>query len=288
MSLDSLIPSNVLVAMVEETLRKSLVFGDVVNRDYEGTIRAAGDSVKIPVIGDVSVSDYTKGQALTYPGVDATDMLMPIDQQKLIEFSVDILDETRSPINIAQRYTDRAAYGLRDTADQYIASLHSEAGVTDNLGTTATPLTITAKTTAGSNIGVNELLSRISVKMDEADVPSEGRYLVVPPWLHGKLTMAGILELSTVDQGAYTNGKVGRVQGFDIRVSNNIVNAKTTGSKVMAGTIDAISFAAQITRFDTFPLQNKFGTGVRGLYVYGSKVVQSSALAVATVSEADG
>ena len=288
MSLKSLIPSNVLSAMVEETMRKSLVFGAVVNTDYEGIIRAAGDSVRIPVIGDVTISDHTVNDTLTYEALDSAEMILKIDQQKRFTFKVDIVDATQSSINILARQMDRAAYQLADAADQYIASLYTGAGVTANLGTSTTPLTITAKASASTNIGVHELFSRLHLGLSEKNVPTMGRWAVVSPWLQAKLALAGVLELSTVDQGAYTNGMVGRAFGFDIYVSNNVVNANTTGSKIMAGTSDAISFAGQLLDIQTLDLETSYGMGGRGLYVYGAKVVQSDALAVATVSAADG
>ena len=287
-SLKSLIPSNLLTTMVEETFRKALVFGNVVNTDFEGVIRNAGDSVRIPVIGDVTIADHTVNDTLTYEGLDAADMVLKVDQQKRFSFKIDIVDEAQSNINILAKYMDKAAYQLADTADQYIAARHADAGVTTNLGTTGTPLTITAAATTGSNIGVHELFSRISLGLDQANVSTNGRYAVVPPWLSAKLVLAGVIELSTVDQGAYVNGQVGRAFGFDIRMSNNVVNGSTTGSKVMAGTSDAISFAGQITDLETLKLETSYGMGGRGLYVYGCKTVQADALAVATVSAASG
>jgi len=287
-SLKSLIPSNVLTAMVEETLRKSLVFGDVVNTDYEGVIRGAGDSVRIPVIGDVTVSDHTVNDTLTYEALDAADMVLKIDQQKRFSFAIDIVDQTQSAINIAAKYADRAAYQLADAADQYIAALHSTAGVTSNLGTSTTPLSVTAAASSGSNASVYEILSRIATGLDNVNVPQQGRFVIVPPWMHGKMVMAGMLQYRSGDANAYTNGSVGTLMGFDIRISTNVVNYNTTGSKVMAGTSAAISFAGQLLDIETLNLETKYGTGVRGLYVYGAKTVQSDALAVATVSEATG
>ena len=287
-SLKSLIPSKLLTAMVEETMRKGLVFGDVVNTDYEGIIKSAGDSVRIPVIGDVTVSDHTVNDTLTYESLDAADMLLEITEQKRFSFAVDIVDEKQSIVSAAQLYADRAAYQLRDQADQFISAKHSGAGITSDLGTTGTPLEITAAASTGSYISVYELLSRIAKGLDNANVPQEGRFVVIPPWLHAKMVLAGMLQYQNGDVQAYLNGSVGRLMGFDVRMSTNVVNYNTTGSKVMAGTDRAISFAGQLLNVETLNLETKYGTGVRGLYVYGAKVVQADALAVATVSEATG
>ena len=163
-----------------------------------------------------------------------------------------------------------------------------DAGITAGLGTSGTPLDITAAASTGGNISVYELLSRIAKGLGEANVHQEGGWVVVPAWLHQKMILAGMLQYTAGDSTAYTNGQVGRLMGFDIRMSNNVVNAKTAGSKVMAGTDQAISFAGQLLDVEVLNLETKYGTGVRGLYVYGAKVIQADALAVATVSEAVG
>ena len=93
-SLKSMIPSNVLAGMVEEELRKSLVFGDVVNTDYEGVSTGAGDSVRIPVIGDVTISDHVVNDTITYEGLDSAELKLIVDQQKRFSFAVDIVDAT--------------------------------------------------------------------------------------------------------------------------------------------------------------------------------------------------
>ena len=287
-SLKSLIPQNVLSAMVEETLRKSLVFGDVVNTNYEGIISSAGDSVLIPVIGDVTISDHAVNDTITYEALDSTQAKLQIDQQKRFAFAVDDVDSRQALIDVAAAYADRAAYQLKDDSDQYIAALHSTAGVTTDLGTTTTPLTITAAATTGSNISAYEVLARIAQGLDNAKVLTDGRWIIIPPWLHGKLVMAGMLQYVAGDANAYTNGSVGRIMGFDVRMSTNVVNYNTTGSKILAGTNQAITFASQILNIETIRLETKFGTGVRGMYVYGAKTVQSSALACATLSTSAG
>jgi len=288
-SLKSFIPANVLSAMVEETLRKSLVLGSIANTKYQGVINAAGDSVLIPVIGDVTISDHTTNDTITYEALDSGSQKLLVDQQKRFSFFVDDVDTRQAAADIVGPYADRAAYQLKDTADQYIAGLYTQAGVTADLGTTATPLTITAAATAGANIGVYEILSRISTALDNKDVPQEGRFLVCPPWFIGKLKLAGILTVpGSTDLAAAVNGKVGYTMGFDIRMSTNLVNAKAAGSKIMAGTTNAISFVNQIMNVETLRLETKFGDGVRGLMVYGAKVVQPDQLAVATLTAANG
>lgn len=289
-SLKALIPSDVMSAMVEETFRKSLVFGSVVNTKYEGVVASAGDSVLIPVIGDVTISTHTVNDTITYEALDAANAKLTINVSKRFAFSVDDCDSRQSIVNVAAAYADRAAYLLKDNSDQYIAALHSEAGVTSNLGTTAVPLTVTAAASTGGNISAYEVMSRLHKGLDDKNVPREGRWLVAPPWFIAKLTLAGILTVpGTSDQEAATNGRIGYRMGFDIRVSTNVVNGTSgTGSKIMAGTNAAITYVGQILNVETLRLETHFGTGVRGLLLYGAKVIQPDSLAVCTGTDTTG
>lgn len=288
-SLKNLIPSDVMSALVEETLRKSLVFGDVVNTTYAGTISGAGDSVLIPVIGDVSISTHTVNDTITYESLDSSNFKLTVDQQKRFAFAVDDVDARQALVQVAAKYADRAAYLLRDNSDQYIAAMHGDAGATGTLGTTAVPLNVTAAATTGGNVGVYECIARLHQALDLKNVPREGRWMVVPPWFIQKATIAGILTVpGTTDQDAAMNGRVGYKMGFDIRMSNNVVNANAAGSKIMAGTNAAISFVSQILGVETLRLETKYGTGVRGLYVYGAKTVQPDCLACLTGTETAG
>lgn len=288
-SLKNLIPSDVMALMVEETLRKSLVYGSCVNTKYEGVISGAGDSVLIPVIGDVSISNHTVNDTITYEALDSANAKLIVDQQKRFAFAVDDVDARQSIVDVAAQYANRAGYLLRDTSDQYIAAMHGDAGASGTLGTTTTPLTVTAAASTGGNVSAYECLTRMHQALDLKNVPREGRWLVCPPWFIAKLTLAGLLTVpGTSDQEAAVNGRVGYKMGFDIRVSNNVVNAAAAGSKIMAGTNNAITFVSQILGVETLRLETKYGTGVRGLYVFGAKTIQPDQLCTLTATDTAG
>ena len=114
--------------LILDSLKKNLVFGSemVVNRDYEGEIRAGGDTVHIRSISDPTVSSYTKNSTITYETLTDADRQLRIDQQKIFSFSVDDIDEAQASGALEQALT-QAAYKLRDTADQYVAGLYTGA-----------------------------------------------------------------------------------------------------------------------------------------------------------------
>lgn len=281
MAIDNFKPT-IWSALIIDSLRKSLVFGDVANRNYEGEIRNGGEKVKILEIGDITVSDYSG--TVSYQDIQDASKYLLIDQKKYFAFNLDDVDKAQSSVDVMVRATEKASYKLRDTADQFIAGLYGEAGVTSGLGTTASPLTVTSAG-ASSTTSVKTLFSTIAKELDEANCPTEGRWIVVPPWLHQKILLAEDARL-TVENPATTNGRVGTLWGFDVRMSNNVATASSgTVYKVMAGTSEAISYADQLVKIEALRRDASFAEGVRGLHVYGGKVVQNDALAVASVSE---
>lgn len=260
-----------------EQLQKSLVFAAVANRDYEGDIVNFGDRVKINEIGAITISAYTGTVTLQELG-DAQKELL-IDQAKYFGFKVDDVTAAQMKPKVIASAMQKAAYGLKDNADQYLAHLYTEAGVTGSIGTTAVPISITS-------VNVVEYIGLIEQGLNENNVPLENRWLIVSPWFHQKLVLAKV-QLVTDNTGVFENGFIGRALGFNIYISNNLHEASSkTGTKILAGHTMAITLAEQLTKLEAFRPEGSFQDAVKGLYVYGAKVVMPNALACLTASYA--
>jgi N4-gp56 family major capsid protein len=268
----------VWAARLLTALEKSLVYGqaNVCNRDYEGEIRAAGNTVKIASISDVTVNDYTKDVDIDPPETltDASQTLS-IDQQKYFNFYVDSIDRAQQNVNVLDEAMRRSAWRLRDLADSYIASIMATAvPVGNTIGDTTTPEVPT-------KADAYEYLVDLGVKLDEANAPIDGRFCIVPAWFHGLLLKddrfinAGTLR----SDRALANGAVGEAAGFSILKSNNVPNDTGAKYKIMAGHSSATSYAEQILDLHTYKPEKRFGDAVKGLHVYGAKVVRPTALA---------
>lgn len=261
-------------------LDKNLVYGNLVNRDYEGDISAAGDTVKINQISDITVKDYVKGTALTYDDVDGVQTVLTIDQQKYASFKVDDVDAAQANVNLVDGAMRRASYALGDAVDQYIASFYKSAGITTGLGTDAKPIAVASAATA------YESLVDLKCALDEGNVPNQGRWVVVPSWFYGlmlkddRFVAAGTTKTDTV----LANGYIGQAAGFNIYQSNNVPNTSGAKYKILAGTNDAISFAQQLTKTEALRSESAFSDLVRTLLVYGAAVVQPGALACLTAN----
>lgn len=267
-------------------LRKSLVFGNLVNRDYEPDLLQFGDRVKINEVGPVTISSYTKDGTLTYETLTSAQKELIVDQAKSFSFRIDDIDMAQNKPKVMNGAMDEASYGISDAIDQYIAGLYLQAGcigTATTTGTNATALTVTA----GTIIGVFGQIGRL---LDEGNAGrNEMRWAAIPPWVHQMLVNAGIGALSAtavpkiMDDTFYT-GYLGTAMGFNLFMTNNVSTSSTT-NRIMCGTKKAISFAGQIAEIEALKLQTTFGNAVRGLYVYGAKVVQPKALCTAYLIE---
>jgi hypothetical protein len=341
-------------ATLLQVLLKSLVYGggNVVNRNYEGDIAAYGDTVHITSIADPTIVDYTKDTDLTAAeALTDTEQLLVITQSKAFNFAVDDIDmrQSRSGGALMAEAAFRSGFKLRDTADQFIAGL-MKAGAQDasNLGSLSVATTATD--------AYDKVLVPLSEKLDEANVPEEGRFVVVPPAFYSKLLLDSrfIKVNESGSQMGLRNGNVGNALGFTVLKSNNAPTAfrtvtdgdttsgsktvtsataaftktdvgapitgtgiaaattiasvesatsitlsanatatgtgisltiGTTGSKVIiAGSNIATTYAEQINKVEAYRPQARFADALKGLHLYGAKVVRPEALAVASVA----
>jgi len=266
MSIDNFIPA-VWSAQLIRANEKALVYGNVANRNYEGEISAFGDQVRINEIGAVSVATYTKNSTVISPEtLEDAQRILEINQAKYFAFEIDNIDKAQQKPKVMNDAMSEAGYALRDAADQYIAALHDEAGIISGLGTTGTPIEINS-----SNI--IDYISLVGQKMNENNVPTIDRYMICPPWFFNKLNLAKIT-LQNPNENFLVEGHMGRVLGINLFMSNNVVNTSSTKYKIIGGVGNSISFAAQILDMQAYKPESAFSDAVKGLYVYGAKVVR--------------
>ena len=263
-------------------LEKSLVYAGApcVNRNYEGDIANYGDTVHIVSVADPTISTYTKDTDLTVQVLTDSEQLLTIDQAKAFAFEIDDIDmrQVRSGGALMTEAAQRAAFGLRDVTDQYVAGL-MKAGVNASNALGA----ITVSTTATD--AYDKVLVPLAQKLDEANVPTEGRFVVVPPAFYAKLRLDGrFIKANESGRSALHNGDVGDAAGFQILTSNNAPAGATTGKMVIAGSNIATSFAEQISKVEAFRPEKRFADALKGLHLYGAKVVRDTALASADVT----
>lgn len=267
MSVDNFIPQ-LWEAKYLETLKKIHVFAGVANREYEGTIRQYGDSVRIPTIAALSASAYTKNStSITVSDLNDGVSVLNIDRSYYTAFGVDSVDLAQAKGNLMNAGMIEAAYALSDNVDAYMASLYGDAGMSQN--TNASPVDMTS-------LNVEEEFLTAAETMDENNVPREGRFAIIPPWVHNKFALAAITTL-TDNLDEWKNGRVGTFGGFDLRMSNNVSKNSTSWdqTRVICG-IKGKSFtlAEQLTDVIAYKPESSFEDAVKMLLLYGAKIIR--------------
>lgn len=257
-------------------LEKNHVATNLVNRNYEGEIKNAGDTVHINTLGAVSVRTYAQGTDLSYDALSTTDQTLEIDQQKYFAFSLDDVDKAQAAGDIMDTAMGRAAYSLADVSDAFLLGKIAAGGSSSNyVGSSGSPVALTTSNIYSSIVALRTAL-------DKQNVPTQGRTLVVPPEAYALLLQdARFTSVQGIADGVITNGLVGRVAGFDIYMSNNVVktSANTPVYSITAQVADATTYAEQIIKTEALRPEASFSDAVRGLHVYGAKVTRPEEIA---------
>ncbi len=288
-------------------LQKNLVFGGpaVINSDYEGEIAGPGNVVHITQFGDPVISDYTPNSTLTYQALTDAGVDLQIDQAKSFSFSVDDVDRRQAAGDMQAYLEERASYQLANTADNYIAGLYtsvSTKNIVQNSGSSSivagNELTPAVYSSTHPADFYQQVLLPLKVLLTQSNIPMRGRYAVCPPFAEALLEQTtafiAITDMKGQASEVFREGMIGRCAGFDIYVSNNCVNFDPTANSnqggwiVQAGHPMAITYGEQIVQTEALRLQTTFADGVRGLHVYGAKVVRPDAIAVAGVTRPTG
>ena len=276
--------------------RKASVVEAITNTDYAGEISAYGDSVKIIKEPVISVSDYTRGSDTTATKLTDQELSLVVDSAKAFKFIVDDIETNMSHVNFKEVASSSAAYALKDSYDAaVIATMFS--GISSSspdhvLGSdSATDLAAgTFDGTGNLDIGLGtsehdplDVMARMARLLDEQNVPEEGRGFVASPDFYEVLGQASSKLLSVdfnAGQGSIRNGLVssGKLRGFDMYKSNNIASTSNAAGKCLAGHMSAVATANTILSTEVIRDPSSFGDIVRGLHVYGAKVLRSEAL----------
>ena len=279
--------------------RKSSVVEAITNTDYAGEISAYGDSVKIIKEPVISVSDYTRNTDTTETRLTDQEINLVVDSAKAFKFIVDDIETNMSHVNFKEVASSSAAYALKDSYDAaVIANMFSGVSTSSPdhaIGADAAAATQTMGQHQGGSNSIDltgsdgtgtdplDVMAFMAKLLDEQSVPEEGRWFVAPPAWYEQLSQSGS-KLMSVDfnagQGSIRNGLVssGKLRGFDMYKSNNIAAPSTAGGKVLAGHISSTATAQTIISTETLRDPTSFGDIVRGLHVYGSKVLRPEAL----------
>jgi len=289
-SASGFIPSVWSGKMIEK-LYASTAYAEIANTYYEGEIKNQGDTVQIRTTPSITIRDYEIGGGLTYEKPTSDKVELQIDQAKYFAFEILDVDAYQADIKLMDDWSNDAGQGMKIEIDidinayAYTEVAPANAGATAgaksgslNLGVAGAPVAIT-------KANILDVIVDCATALDEQNVPDDQRWIQLPPWMNGMLKKSDLRDASIMGDAtsAFRNGKAGVLDRFMVYISNNLssaVDVTTTrsASNIMFGHKKALTFASQMTNMETLPNPADFGKLIRGLNVYGRKVIDPNAI----------
>jgi hypothetical protein len=287
--------------------RRASVAEDITNTDYTGEIENFGDTVNIIKEPTITVSSYTRGSTVNTQDLADDQITLTVDQANAFAFKIDDIEERHSHVNFEALATSSGAFSLKRKYDaNVLQSLANGAGIAgaddasisgglttteSTLGTASAPINVEA-----DDAGINLMLLMARL-MDDQSVPEENRWFVAPPIFYEKMFQAGnkIAEVqvtgdatSNLRNGLATPGTLAGFRCYKSTALNSTAGTDqvtlsglaTDGTEnlVMAGHISAAATASHIAKTEVVRSTESFSDVVRGLHVFGRKVLRPEAL----------
>lgn len=294
-----------------EKFYAATVLGAIANTDYEGEIRNQGDLVKIRTRPTIGISNYQINQDLAIQRPSSNLVELQISQAKYFNLALDDVMEIQSDIDLLSTWAEDAAEQMKIAVDTDVLGAMSitsdinalnrgaTAGAISgdiNLGVNGVPLFVNSAA-EGTGVGNNASNSRGVVDfiidcgqvLDEQNIPEAGRWMVIPAWLASRIKKSELKDASLAGDGTsiLRNGRIGMIDRFTLYLSNLLVPVDGYDDEypILFGTSAALTFAAQFTKMETIRSERSFSNLLRGLQVYGYKVVNGVAMGRAVIAK---
>lgn len=263
---------------LNQMLEKNCVMMQCVNKNWEGEISQQGDTVKIITPADVTVSTLTSDN-ITYTSLTPKSQDLVIDQKKFFAFKIDDVAKVQSNMDIMEAHLVNAKKAIEEVQDSYLLAMHTDVTESNTVGSESLPITLDKST-------IYEHFVKLSLALKNSDAVHTGvrPWVVINPNIESYLLQSPeFIKSYNVADETLRDGAIGRIAGMDVLVSTNLTDIDNK-YYVLAGTNDAITFASQLAKIESFRDKDSFSDLVRGLYLYGAKTVQPKALAKMIVS----
>lgn len=288
--LSALIPQVWSAKTIQRINQTNLMLG-FTNRDYEGEIKAAGDTVYVRTFGDVVVTNYTRGQQISYSDLAPTKESMTVKDSKSFAFAIDRLDIAQNDLSALDGYADRAAVALNNTIETKLQSVYGSSSIPsgNKINNAGSAYTISASNAYSIIVDAGKAL-------DVQHAPSDGRWLVITPTYRAFLLKdtSNVIRSTDLGDEIITSGKwkggtgeyapmtarnaaaminyVGKVAGFDVFWGNTPLS-DANGRYCLFGQGQPIAYASQLRDVSYLQtMETTFGSAMRGLLLHDTAV----------------
>lgn len=264
---------------------EATVLGEIANTEYEGDIASQGDKVIIRTTPTITIRDYSKGGTLQTERPTPETVELTIDKGKYWQLVADDVDKFQSDYNYIDDWTRDASEQLKITIDtQVLGTIYADADASNSgntagkisssydLGSTGTPFVL-------DKTNILDYIVNLGSVLDEQNVPETDRWIVLPVWACGMIKQSDLKDASLAGDATsiMRNGRIGMIDRFMIYRSN-LLNVSAGNTDIIAGHKSGLTFASQMLNSETLRAESTFGTLVRGLQVYGFKVIKPQAI----------
>lgn len=274
-----------------ERFYDATVLAQISQTDYEGEIKSMGDKVTISQIPDITITNYAMGDTLAVQRPTQTTLDLLIDQGKYWQFVLDDVADAQAFTNMMSPWAENASERMKIVVDtDVLAFLVGKATAVENRGATAGRISaninlgIAATPVVLTKTNVIDYIVDLGQVLDEQNCPETGRKLTIPAWMAALIKKSDLKDASVTGDSVSIarNGRIGTIDRFELYVSNLL---PMTGANhyVFAGSPKALTFASQLSKTESLRAETTFGTLMRGLMVYGRKVVQPTLIAEGVV-----
>lgn len=274
-----------------ENFYDATVLAAISNTDYEGEIKAHGDTVNIRTTPELTINDYVKGQSLTVENPDKPKLQLVIDKGKYFAAVEDDVDRVQADIKMMDTWSKDASERMKIQIDVDVLGNIATGVASSNKGTTAGRIsgdidlgvTGTPNALTSSNV-LAEIINHGTV-LDEANAPESDRWMTIPAKMAGMIKQSDLKDASLTGDGntPLRNGRLGVIDRFTLYVSHNLPKSGSEYT-IFSGHKMGLTFASQMTNMETLRAESTFGDIIRGLQVYGYKVVKGEALTAGIIT----
>lgn len=270
--------------------REAATAAALANRTYEGDARV-GNTVKITSAVDVSIFDYTigegnggttgspKARTTAAEAVSDQGQDLLIDQEKNFDFYVDDIDR-RQAAGSMDAYTRSAGLGMAEDADKFLLKLAHDSALAANKLDGSGTAPADADDAWDVLRDLRKTLNKLSVPLDQRVAFVNAEFASLLLGSESKITSVD----TSGDGRGLRDGTLGRILGFRVIETENL--PEVDDPQVVALYTPTLAFVSQINETEALRAQDKFADRLRGLHVYGAKVIRPKAVATWDVGTA--
>lgn len=252
-------------------LKKDLVLANWCDYKFEGEVKR-GAKLKIIGANKPTVGKYVPGTDIEIEKLGDNAQYVEIDQFDYFGFTVDDVDKAQSQEGYLETQFDESKVALAESSDKFVGTLAK--GALTSMTSSSTDIYAETDPFATIDEAVVKLYKNNVSAMTElaADLNPD----------HINLCKKALAKLFTDNVEYIKRSAVGKYNNVYLRMSNQLYNNGTDDFE-MVRTKKAIAFCDGFTEIKKSDLEKQFGQLIKGLHIYGGKVVRPKELAVIKV-----